>query len=39
MSAVAQKYVINANFKGMPKRSDFRVEEESLPVIKDGGLY
>jgi len=39
MSVVAQKYVINANFKGMPKPSDFRIEEESLPAIKDGGLY
>ena len=38
MSVVAQKYVVNANFKGMPKRSDLRVEEESLPAIKDGGL-
>ena len=37
MSTVAQKYIIEAYFKGLPKQSDLKIVEESLPAIKDGG--
>ena len=37
MSTVAQKYIVDAHFKGMPKRSDLKIVEESLPALKDGG--
>jgi len=37
MSTVAKTYIYNARFKGLPKKSDLKVVEESLPAIKDGG--
>jgi len=37
MSTVAKKYILNAKFKGLPKKSDLKVVEESLPAIEDGG--
>lgn len=37
MSVVAKKYVLVAHFKGLPKSSDLKLEEEQLPAIKDGG--
>jgi len=39
MSTVAKKCILNASFKGLPKKSDLKVVEESLPAIKDGGMY
>lgn len=34
---MAQKYVLNERFKGLPKRSDLKLVEEKLPAIKEGG--
>jgi len=39
MSTVAKKCILNASFKGLPKKSDLKVVEENLPAIKDGGTY
>lgn len=33
----ARKFVYTEKFQGLPKLSDFRLEEESLPELKDGG--
>ena len=33
----AKTYNVEALFKGLPKKSDFKIVEEILPVIKDGG--
>lgn len=38
MSVVAQKYVYSERFKGMPKRSDLKVEKETLRPLKDGEI-
>lgn len=35
----AKKFIYAKRFDGMPKVSDFRLEEETLPELKDGGLY
>lgn len=34
----AKKYVFKKYFEGEPKATDFLLEEEELPDIKDGGL-
>lgn len=39
MSVVAKKYIISERFKGLPKRTDLKIEEENLPAIKDGGKF
>lgn len=39
MVAVAKKFVYIRRFVGEPKPSDFRLEEETLPPLKDGGKY
>lgn len=33
----AQKYVLTKYFQGEPKKSDFKIVEEELPPLKDGG--
>lgn len=33
----AQKYVLTKYFQGEPKKSDFKVVEEELRDLKDGG--
>lgn len=33
----AQKYVLTKYFQGEPKKSDFKIVEETLPELKDGG--
>lgn len=33
----AQKYVLTKYFQGEPKKSDFKIVEEELPQLKDGG--
>jgi len=33
----ARKYNLEVLFKGVPKKSDFKVIEDTLPGIKDGG--
>lgn len=33
----ARKFVYTEKFQGLPKISDFRLEEESLPELKNGG--
>lgn len=33
----AQKYVLTKYFQGEPKKTDFKVVEEELPELKDGG--
>jgi len=33
----ARKYNLEVLFKGVPKKSDFKIVEETLPAIKDGG--
>lgn len=35
----AQKYVLTKYFQGEPKKSDFKIIEEELPELKDGGKY
>jgi len=37
MMTTARKYNVEAVFKGMPKKFDFKIVEEILPAIKDGG--
>lgn len=33
----AQKYVLTKYFQGEPKNSDFKIVEEKIPDLKDGG--
>ena len=33
----ARKYVLETLFQGNPKKSDFKIVEETLPAIQDGG--
>lgn len=33
----AQKYVLTKYFQGEPKKSDFKIVEEELPELKEGG--
>lgn len=35
----AQKYVLIKYFQGEPKKSDFKIVEENLPELKEGGKY
>lgn len=35
----AKKFVYAKKFQGLPKTSDFGLEEEILPELKDGGEY
>lgn len=35
----AQKYVLTKYFKGEPKKSDFKIVEETLPELKVGGKH
>lgn len=34
----AKKFVYAEKFEGLPKITDFQLEEETLPELKDGGL-
>lgn len=34
----ARRFVFVKRFNGMPKVTDFRLEEVALPFLKDGGL-
>lgn len=33
----AKKFVYAKRFDGLPKISDFKLESETLPALKDGG--
>lgn len=33
----AQKYVLTKYFQGEPKKTDFKIVEEKIPELKDGG--
>lgn len=33
----AQKYVLSKYFQGEPKKTDFKIVEEELPALKEGG--
>lgn len=33
----AKKFIYAKRFDGMPKISDFKLETETLPALKDGG--
>lgn len=33
----AKKFIYAVRFDGLPKVTDFRLEEETLPELKDGG--
>lgn len=35
----ATKYVLQKHFNGEPKKSDFKIVEEELPDLSDGGIY
>lgn len=35
----AKKFIYAKRFEGMPKVTDFRLEEETLPELNDGGLF
>lgn len=35
----AKKFIYAKRFEGMPKISDFTLEEETLPELSDGGLF
>jgi hypothetical protein len=39
MGITAKKWVKVQNFDGAPKSEDFRLEEETLAEIKDGGEW
>lgn len=34
----AQKYVLTKYFQGEPKKTDFKIVEEELPELKEGGI-
>lgn len=34
---IAKKVIIDKRFNGMPKPSDFKIIEEQLPPLKEGG--
>lgn len=34
----AKKFIFAKRFEGLPKITDFRLEEETLPALNDGGL-
>lgn len=34
-----RKYVIRKAFDGTPKRDDLEIVEETLPPLKDGGMW
>lgn len=36
---IANKYVLTKYFQGEPKKSDFKIVEEELPELKDGGIF
>lgn len=36
---VAKKYILVKHFNGEPKPEEFKIVEEELPPIKDGGDY
>lgn len=36
---VAKKFIYAKRFVGEPKPSDFTLEEETLPALKDGGAF
>lgn len=33
----SQKYVLTKYFQGEPKKSDFKIVEEDIPDLQDGG--
>ena len=35
----AKKFVYAEKFEGLPKITDFQLEEETLPELKDGGKW
>lgn len=35
----AKKFVYVEKFEGLPKITDFKLEEETLPELKDGGKW
>lgn len=35
----AKKFIYAKRFEGMPKISDFSLEEETIPELSDGGLF
>ena len=35
----AKKWIYAKRFEGLPKVTDFRLEKETLPELKDGGLF
>lgn len=35
----AKKFIYAKRFDGFPKITDFRLEEEELPELKDGGQF
>ena len=37
MSVKTKKWVLKSMFDGLPKREDFEIIEEELPLLKDGG--
>lgn len=34
----ARKYVYVKPFDGLPKKTDFEIQEEELPALNDGGI-
>lgn len=35
----AKKFIYTKRFDGLPKLTDFRLEEETLPALSDGGKF
>ena len=35
----SKKIILGKHFDGMPQESDFKIVEEQLPPLKDGGEY
>ncbi len=35
----AKRWALVRQFHGIPKEEDFRLEEEELPALKQGGMY
>lgn len=36
---IAKKYIVNNQFDGEPKISDFGIVEEVIPTLSNGGEY
>lgn len=36
---IAKKFVVKSAFEGVPRKSDFSIVEEELPVLNENGKF